>query len=123
MATVNPLTLGERLRVLKPQLEEADRRLAEAIERIEDLFELHLPEDAYGRILVERPYAKLGGSGEWVHIIFEEGVLWVETWSPKRGFHFKDLTKWDVRAHKIEACRRVRDLWIACGGDQDLVGP
>lgn len=113
MAAVNPLTLGERLRILKPQLEEADRRLGETIERIEDLFELHLPEDAYGRILVERPRTL---TGEWVHVVFEEGLLWVETWSNKRGFRREDLTKWDVRAHKIEVCGRIRELWTACGG-------
>lgn len=113
MAAVNPSALGNRLQELIPKLREADARLVEAIERIEDLFELHLPEDAYGRILVERPRA-LGG--EWVHVVYEEGVLWLETWSNKRGFHVEDLTKWDVRAHKIELCKRVRDLWTACGG-------
>jgi hypothetical protein len=111
MAAVNSLTIRERLDALIPKLREADARLNDAIERIEDLFELHLPEDAYGRILVERPRAL---TGEWVHVVFEEGVLWLETWSNRRGFHREDLTKWDVRAHKLELCRRVRDLYAAC---------
>jgi hypothetical protein len=113
MAAVNPQSVGERLRDLIPRLREADEKLTAALERMEDLFELHLPEDAYGRILVQRPRAP---GGEWVHVVYEEGVLWIERWSNKGGFRYQDLTKWDVREHKIEVCRRVADLWTACGG-------
>lgn len=107
------MNIGERLRELIPKLREADAQLNDAFERLEDIFEIRLPQGSYGRILLSRP-GRL--STEWTHFVYDEGLFWIETWNPKHGFHTEDVMKHDVRADRIEAARRIGDLWLACGG-------
>jgi hypothetical protein len=120
MATVNPSSSGERLRELLPRLREADDRLNEALERIEDLFETELPEGSYGCMLLSYSH------GTWTHLLYYDAILWIETWvwSKKSwcGFHCEDAVNHDIRANKLEACRRMKDMWVLCGGDPERVG-
>jgi hypothetical protein len=63
MAAVNPSSAGARLRDLVPRLQEADARLNEALEKIEDLFEVELPEGSYGCMLLSHD------NGVWTHLL------------------------------------------------------
>lgn len=107
------------LRELLPRLREADAKLNEALERLEDVLEVELPRGSYGRILLSRPDRT---HHCWTHLVYNEGVLWVETWTQKHGFHTEDVINHDIRENKLLACKRIADLWIACGGDPARVG-
>jgi hypothetical protein len=116
MAAVNPSSAGERLMTLLPRLREADVRLNEALERVEDLFETELPEGSYGCMLLSHD------RGTWTHLLYYDAILWVETWSSRHGFHCEDAINHDIRANKLEAVKRIKDMWILCGGDPVRVG-
>ena len=107
----------QRLRELIPKLREADAWLDRELERLEDLLEVELPEGSYGCILLSRPDRN---HHCWTHLVYEDGILWVETWDHRRGskgFHREDAINHDIRENRIEVLKRVADLWIACGGD------
>lgn len=101
---------------LLPRLREADGKLDAALERMEDLFETELPEGSYGCLLLSYEHRT------WTHLLYYDAILWVETWSKSRGFHCEDAVNHDVRVNKLEACRRIKDMWVLCGGDPARVG-
>lgn len=134
MATVNSLT---SLPGLLQKLTEADRRILNAIERFEDLCEIHLPEDAFGCVLLKRPERL---NRWWVHAIYKDGVFWLDKWRPIRlsnkalqryrekgavpaEFEWwrEDLLHCEEREYKILFMQKIRDIWLACGGKPDLV--
>lgn len=116
MLAVNPSSTGERLRELLPRLREADAWLNSALERMEDLFELELPEGSYGCMLLSHE------RGVWTNLLYYDAILWVETWSKRSGFHCEDVINHDIRANKLEVLKRIKDMWILCGGDPARVG-
>jgi len=113
---VAAVNTSERLNDLLPRLLEADARLNDALERMEDLFETELPEGSYGCMLLSHD------RGTWTHLLYYDDILWVETWSKSHGFHCEDAINHDIRANKLEACRRIEDMWVLCGGDPGRVG-
>lgn len=114
MTAVNPLPVGERLRALIPRLREADAKLGAALERLEDAFETSLSDDAYGCVLVKAPSR---GSQDWVHIVYRDGMFWLDKWRSAKHCSREDLLNCDEREYKIALCARAREVWQACGGE------
>ena len=110
--TANP---GVRLREIMHRLHAADVQLNNALEQLEDVFEIKLPVGSYGCLLLWQPHSN-GTNTQWMHLVYDEAIIWIETWSEHQGFWREDVINHDVRENKIEACRRARDLWILCGG-------
>ncbi len=136
MAAVNPLA---SLPELLPMLREADRRAFDAIEKFEDLCEVHLPEDAFGCVLLKAPDRF---NRWWVHAIYKDGMFWLDKWRPVRlsnkalkryeqmgarpaEFEWwrEDLLHCDEREFKILFMQKIREVWIACGGNPFLLAP
>lgn len=102
---------------LLPRLREADAKLDAALERIEDIFEMELPEGSYGCMLLSHSH------GTWTHLLYYDAILWVETWSKRHGFHCEDAISHDIRVNKLEACFRMQEMWVLCGGDPARLTP